>query len=76
MAAGKRIRHAAWLPAMTFELRLSTEAPTFDSRPKGRRQPSPRVCPFKKIEAIEAPQYSDRRVSPASGTTVGVMGHG
>ena len=47
MAAGKRIRHAAWLPAMTFELRLSTEAPTFDSRPKGRRQPSPGVYTFK-----------------------------
>ena len=76
MAAGKRIRHAAWFPAATFDLRLFAETPIFDSRPKGRRQPSPRVCPFKKIEAVEGPQYSDRGVSLASGTTVGVTGHG
>ena len=53
MAAGKRIRHAAWLPAATFELRLFTEAPTFDSRPKGRRQPSPRVCTFKRLKLLK-----------------------
>ena len=75
MAAGKRIRHAAWFPAATFKLRLSTKPPTFDSRPKGSRQPSSRVFSLK-VETVEAPQSSVRRASPASGTIVGVMGHG
>ena len=76
MAAGKRIRHAAWFPAVTFELRLfAKKHPTLDSRPKGSRQPSSRVCSLK-VETVEAPQSSVRGASPASGTTVGVMGHG
>ena len=75
MAAGKRIRHAAWFPAATFELRLFAKHPTLDSRPKGRRQPSSRVRSWK-VETVEAPQCSVRRASPASGTTVGVLGHG
>ena len=75
MAVGKRIRHAAWFPTATFKLRLFTKTPTFDSRSKGRRQPSSRVCTGK-VETVEAPQGGVRGTSPASGTTIGVMGHG
>ena len=76
MAVGKRIRHAAWFPAVTFKLRHFTRKhQTLDSRPKGRRQPSSKVRSWK-VETVEAPQCSVRRASPASGTTVGVMGHG
>ena len=53
MAAGKRIRHAAWFPAVTFELRLLIKPLTFDSRLKGRRQPSPRVCTFKRLKLLK-----------------------
>ena len=64
-----------------FPPRLSSSGPSLEkirlstSRPRRRPRPSSRVCAGK-VETVEAPQGGVRGASPASGTTVGVMGHG